>query len=135
MLLLDSKFFSASFAGFFYHFYYVFRWLFTLKGRGLITLPLTKETLELGPGSVLIATDTPDVSTVGHHTEWLPGSVAVQQPFKNGQAPPHQAIHEGVCTEDELEGVREITDSSSGREDRGHPGVSSLCFFGECTRL
>ncbi|KIJ54893.1 hypothetical protein M422DRAFT_221318 [Sphaerobolus stellatus SS14] len=78
------------------------QWLFILKGMGLITLPSTNETLTLEPGSVLIAMDTPNVSEVGHYTEWTPGSIAVQQPFKY-ETPYHKIVHGGLCTEDELD--------------------------------
>ena len=73
-----------------------------MRGIGFVKLPNKKESVRLFPGSVLVAADTPDVSDEGHYTTWAPGSIALQQPFEDGNMPNHTVVHDGACTRNEL---------------------------------
>lgn len=73
------------------------RWVLTLAGSGVVTLPATGQKISLPLGSIIIANDTAEVSHIGHNTDWAAGAVAVQLPFENGVVN-HTVIHDGVCT-------------------------------------
>ncbi|KAF8506433.1 hypothetical protein JB92DRAFT_2651281, partial [Gautieria morchelliformis] len=65
------------------------QWVLVLKGHGLVILPTTNATLELDTGTIIIANDTKEMSSLGHNTKWSAGSVAVQLPFQGGRVPNH----------------------------------------------
>jgi len=73
------------------------QWVITLSGSGKVTFPnKTDQSLELPPGSIAIAVDTPGTSEFGHRTVWEGGSQTIQLPFQDGFIPPHNASP-GAC--------------------------------------
>jgi len=70
----------------------------TMQGGGVVTLPTTNKTVSLPAGSLIIANDTADVSTIGHETKWAKVRFAMQLPFANGVVPDHTVVDaHGPC--------------------------------------
>ena len=69
-----------------------------MQGSGVVTLPATNKTVSLPAGSLIIASDTANVSSIGHETKWAKGSVIMQLPFTNGVVPGHTVVNaDGPC--------------------------------------
>lgn len=69
-----------------------------LTGHALITLPTTNKTLEMKGGDILIASDTSQVSKLGHDTLWGAGTSILLLPFLGGIVPNHTVVVEdGAC--------------------------------------
>ena len=47
--------------------------------------------------SIILATDTADVSTAGHTTLFDVDTVMLEIPIAGGVVPAHQVLHEGPC--------------------------------------
>jgi len=75
------------------------QWVVALHGNGTVTFPnRTDQVLHIMTGDILIAVDTPAVSTFGHRTVWEGGSIALQIPFAPGSVPLHNTTL-GGCHE------------------------------------
>ncbi|THH14230.1 hypothetical protein EW146_g6083 [Bondarzewia mesenterica] len=72
-----------------------------LSGLAHITLPNSTDEawVQGGRDGLIIATDTVDVSDVGHKTEYPSGdeTLALQIPTAHGQVPGHVVVHSGPC--------------------------------------
>ena len=58
--------------------------------------------ISAGKNSVLIAVDTPDVSEIGHVTEFLEETIILQIPSAGGIVPEHTVLYQDACSCDEL---------------------------------
>ncbi|KIJ37407.1 hypothetical protein M422DRAFT_50475 [Sphaerobolus stellatus SS14] len=72
------------------------QWVLILAGGGTVTLPTNNQKLDIAQGSIIIASDTANVSELGHNSDWVPGTIAVQLPFENGFLN-HTVLHNGLC--------------------------------------
>ncbi|ORY88872.1 hypothetical protein BCR35DRAFT_350778 [Leucosporidium creatinivorum] len=67
-----------------------------LTGRGVISFPDTKETIDCGPGTNLVVVDNSTVSQ-GHLTNWTAGSSVITVRFKDTIPPPHEVVARSFC--------------------------------------
>ena len=75
-----------------------------LLGSARLTIPERgQETIiSTGKNSVLIAVDTPDVSGLGHISEFLEETILLQVPFAGGALPNHTVLYQEACNCEEL---------------------------------
>jgi hypothetical protein len=80
------------------------RYVIVLSGSAKVTIPERDQeaVISASKNSVLIAVDTPDVSELGHVTEFLEETIILQIPFAGGIVPEHMVLYQDACSCDEL---------------------------------
>lgn len=83
------------------------RWVVLLKGVIIVILPETNETwtAEAGSHGLMFASDTSDVSCLGHWGTVITESVILQIPALDGEIPKHEVLHTGPCLAKEMSGL------------------------------
>lgn len=88
------------------------RWVIFIKGIGLITVPNDNTTAYVAPGEtgIVFASDTPDITTDGHRSQYLgvTESIIMQVPALDNKVPAHTVLHSGGCVTSEMSGLWEL---------------------------
>ncbi|KAI1092321.1 hypothetical protein F5B19DRAFT_492563 [Rostrohypoxylon terebratum] len=88
------------------------QWVIFIKGIGLITVPNDNTTAYVAPGEtgIVFASDTPDVTTDGHRSQYLgvTESIIMQVPALDNKVPAHTVLHSGGCVTSEMSGLWEL---------------------------
>ncbi|KAI1453269.1 hypothetical protein F4805DRAFT_461924 [Annulohypoxylon moriforme] len=88
------------------------QWVIFIKGVGLITVPNDNTTAYVVPGEtgIVFASDTPDITTDGHRSQYLgvTESIIMQIPALDGAIPAHTVLHSGGCVTSEMAGLWEL---------------------------
>ncbi|KAJ5605678.1 hypothetical protein N7510_008459 [Penicillium lagena] len=82
------------------------QWVICLSGELRITLPNSTSSARISAGknSALLALDTPDVSKLGHYTDYPSEdrSIGLEIPLGEAGVPKHRVLSEGACEGNEL---------------------------------
>ncbi|KAM0794798.1 hypothetical protein BDR22DRAFT_814553 [Usnea florida] len=84
------------------------QWVVFISGLAVISLPNSTETATVVPGSrngLILATDTQNVSTLGHVTSYpsKEKTAVVLIPVRDNEIPAHTVLHGGSCKRDEMD--------------------------------
>jgi hypothetical protein len=76
-----------------------------LLGTAKVTVPEREQEMIISAGknSILIAVDTPDLSELGHISDFLEETVLLQIPFAGGVVPDHTVLYQEACSCEELQ--------------------------------
>lgn len=90
------------------------QWIVILSGLARIRIPAAgadgtngttySDSVEFGPGSLVLATDTKNVSTRGHASDWPSedATSALMLQVSDDLIPAHTVLHTGACTPEEI---------------------------------
>lgn len=83
------------------------QWVAFTSGLAVVSLPNSTETATIlgGRNGLILATDTKNVSTLGHKTVYPSEeeTFGIQIPTKDNEVPAHTVLHAGPCTGSELD--------------------------------
>ncbi|KAJ5815498.1 hypothetical protein N7474_007275 [Penicillium riverlandense] len=82
------------------------QWVFCLSGELRITLPNSTSSARISAGknSAILALDTPDVSELGHYTDYpsKERSIGLEIPLGAAGVPKHRVLSQGACAGEQL---------------------------------
>lgn len=83
------------------------RWVAFISGLAVVSLPNSTETATIhgGRNGLILATDTKNVSTLGHITMYpsKKDTVGIQIPTSDNEIPGHTVLHVGPCKTGEMD--------------------------------
>lgn len=83
------------------------RWVAFISGLAVVSLPNSTEiaTIHGGRNGLILATDTRNVSTLGHKTVYpsKEETVGIQITTRNNEIPAHTVLHVGPCKSEEMD--------------------------------